>query len=63
MAQGSMILVQKSIILLDLEASTTLSIMGLVGHPHLDRIMVSRKVMITVFVACLEGMASINFLK
>jgi len=47
---------------LDLKAAA-LSIMSLVGHPNLDRILVSRKVMIIVSVACLEGMASIHFVK
>ncbi len=55
-------LLQKSIILLDLKV-VALSVMSLVGHPNLDRILVSKKVMIIVSVACLEGMATIHFVK
>ena len=55
-------LLQKYIILLDLKA-IVLSLMSLVGNPNLDRILVSRKVMITISMTCLEGMASIHFVK
>lgn len=55
-------LLQKSIILLDLNA-TALSVMILVGHPNLDRMLDSRKVIITVSVACLDGTASIHLVK
>ena len=55
-------LLQRFIILLDLKA-TALSIMSLVVHPNLNLILVSRKVMIILSVACLEGMASIHLLK
>ena len=55
-------LLQKSIILLDLKA-VALPMMILVGHPNLDRMLDSRKVIITVSVAFLDGMASIHLVK
>lgn len=55
-------LLQKSIILLDLKVAT-LSVMSFWGHPNLERILLSRKVIMTVSMACLDGMASIHLVK
>ena len=55
-------LLQKSTIFLDLKAAA-LSVMRFWGHPNLDRILFSRNEIMTVFVACLEGMASIHLVK
>lgn len=52
-------LLQKLIIFLDLKA-TTLLVMIFVAQPNLDNMLVSRKPMITLSVAYLEGMASIH---
>ena len=55
-------LLQKSTIFLDLKAAK-LSIMSFWGHPNLDKILFSRKEIMTESVACLEGMASIHLVK
>jgi len=55
-------LLQKYIILLDLK-EVALSVMSFWGHPNLDRILLSRKEIMTVYVAYLEGMASIHLVK
>ena len=55
-------LLQKLIILLDLKVAALL-VMILVEHPNLDRMLVSRKVIITVSVACLDGITSIHLVK
>ena len=53
---------KKSIIFLDLKA-TALSLMSFGGHPNLERMLFSRNEIMTEFVACLEGMASIHLVK
>ena len=53
---------QKSIILLDLKAAA-LSVIIFLGQPNLDRILVSRNLIITESVAFLDGMASIHLVK
>ena len=55
-------LLQKLIILLDLKAAA-LSVMIFSGHPNLDNMLVSKNPIITVSLACLEGMASIHLVK
>ena len=55
-------LLQKFINFLDLKAAT-LSDMIFSGQPNLDKMLVSKNPMITVSLACLEGMASIHFVK
>ena len=55
-------LLQKSIIFLDLKV-VALLVMSFWGHPNLDRILFSRNEIMTVFVACLEGMDSIHLVK
>ena len=55
-------LLQKSIIFLELKTAT-LSVIILVGHPNLDRMLDSRKVIMTVSVACLDGMDPIHLVK
>ena len=55
-------LLHKSFILFDLKA-TTLFVMILVEQPNLDRMLASRKPIMIVSVAYLEGMASIHFVK
>lgn len=51
-----------STIILDLKV-VALSVRSFVGHPNLDRMLVSRKAMITISMACLEGMDSVHFVK
>ena len=55
-------LLQKFIIFLDLKAAT-LSVMIFSGQPNLDNMLVSKNLIITVSLACLEGMASIHLVK
>ena len=55
-------LLQKFIIFLDLKA-TTLSVMIFSGQRNLDNMLVSKNSIITVSLACLEGMASIHLVK
>ena len=55
-------LLQKFIIFLDLKAAT-LSVMIFSGQPNLDNMLVSKDPIITVSLACLEGMASIHLVK
>jgi len=55
-------LLQKLIIFLDLKAATLL-VMILLGQTNLDNMLVSKNRIITVSLACLEGMAYIHLVK
>ena len=55
-------LLQKLIIFLDLKAATLL-VMIFSGQPNLDKMLVSMNPIITVSLACLQGMASIHLVK
>ena len=55
-------LLQKSIIFLDMNAST-LSLMSFWGHPNLECMLFSKNEIMILSMACLEGMASIHLVK
>lgn len=55
-------LLQNFVILLDLKVAPLLE-MSFWGHPNLDRILFSRNEIMTMFVACLQGMDSIHLVK
>ena len=55
-------LLQKFIIFLDLKAAA-LSVMIFSRQPNLDKMLVSKNPIITISLACLDGMASIHLVK